>query len=68
MLSKLDRYLLQKFLGRWIIVNAANHILGWTGSRWVMFSDLSDLCNFETPNGAHFYAHGVGLVPVESVA
>lgn len=73
----LDRYLLKPFFGgRWIIVNAARHDLAWSGSRWVPVSGglqqgpmptggYVQVCNFETPNGAHFYATSIGLVPAE---
>lgn len=68
MSHRLDRYRLEKYLGRWIIVNSSNRLIAWSGSRWMLFSDLPGLCSFETPNGAHFYANSVGLIPAEAEA
>lgn len=53
---------LQQWLfDRWILVNAGNEDLAWSGSRWVEIGGSVQVCNFDTQTEAREYANEFGL-------
>lgn len=56
-------------LGRWIVVNARDETLAWSGSRWVahgqgVLAGGVRVSNFESVGDACWYAQGAGLTPI----
>lgn len=61
-MSNLNRYVLGKNrFERWIIISESHPMLAWSGSRWVPMNGSVQICNFESPEAACFYAQEVGL-------
>jgi hypothetical protein len=61
-----DNRIVLGFCGRWIIVNASNDGLAWSGSRWVRHAngiplDMVQVCNFASELDAKEYAVTNGL-------
>jgi hypothetical protein len=59
-----NRYLLgRNRLQQWILVWEHDKHFAWSGSRWVPIIGDVQICNFESPEAAHFYAIEIGLEP-----
>lgn len=64
-----DCYLSKDAFGRWIVVNANDKTLAWSGSRWVAHergvpAGGVQVSNFESAEEAWSYARSAGLTPI----
>lgn len=50
---------------RWLVVNAENENLAWSGSRWVPIFGTVQVSNFDTRSAAAGYATSFGFEVVD---